>query len=84
MGFIKLKATNLIFEVTDSTSGMYVVDFELKLSGNIKITLPSGLGVGEVDLKFGDLLPILISGKIEYNKTDMGIKNIDSKISRCL
>ena len=73
-GFIKLKPSNLVLEVSDVTSNTYIVDFEFKLSGNLKIN-------NMVDLKFGGLLPISFTGVIEYNKSDMGIKNIDSKIS---
>ena len=73
-GFIKLKPSNLVLEVSDVTSNTYIVDFKFKLSGNLKIN-------NMVDLKFGGLLPISFTGIIEYNKSDMGIKNIDFKIS---
>jgi hypothetical protein len=73
-GFIKLEPSNLILEVSDVTSNVYIVDFKLKLSGNLKI-------FDRFDLKFGGLLPISLNGIIEYNKSDIGIKNIDFKIS---
>ena len=81
LAFINFKPSDLIIEVTDVTSNSYFVDFDFKLSGDIKINLPQEYGNGEIDLKFGGLFPISISRKIEYNKYDMGIKNIDSEIS---
>ena len=73
-GFIELKPSTLILEVTDVSKDIYIVDYELKISGNLNI-------YSMVDLKFGGLFPISFTGSIEYNKSDMGIKNIISKIS---
>jgi hypothetical protein len=73
-GFVKLEPSNLILEVSDVANNVYIVDFKLKLSGNLKI-------YDRFDLKFGGLLPISLTGIVEYNKSDMGIKNIDFKIS---
>ena len=74
-GFIDFKFSDIIFEKTDTTHDICVFNFELKLSGDLKINNK------KIDLKLGGQKPIIITGKIELNRSDMEIKNFTSQIS---
>jgi hypothetical protein len=77
---------NLFFEITDTSGDSYKVEYSSKIEGDLVVNINfdyPGLPNSSLIIS-GSLILTKLSGLIEYNKSDLGIKEIDTEISGIL